>query len=126
MIAIVTPNLVANASAKKKKTYKAVCNLNNEIIIPLSLFNETTLQIVSVKGWDYDIAVHQKDDTTFDVFLLKCTHMDNQVQLSSEGFICTMHGSTFMKDGSVDKGPAEKPLEQYNAHILEEHLIITP
>ena len=125
MAALLSPGLVFNSSAKNK-AYKAVCNLNNEVIIPLSLFADTNLQIVSVKGWDYDMAVHQKEDKTFAVFLLKCTHMDNAIRLSADGFTCSMHGSTYNKEGEVTKGPAEKPLEQYKANILEENLIITP
>lgn len=125
MAALLSPGLIIQASAKNKKAYKAVCNLNNEVVIPLSLFAENNLQVVSVKGWDYDMAVHQKEDKTFAVFLLKCTHMDNGLQLNQEGFVCSMHGSTYNKEGEVTKGPAEKPLEQYTATIHEDHLIIT-
>lgn len=123
---LISPGFVTEASAKgSKKAYKAVCNLNNEVIIPLSLFAETNLQIVSVKDWDYDMAVHQKEDKSFAVFLLKCTHMDNELRLSQDGFVCSMHGSTYDKSGEVTKGPAEKPLEQYKGTISEDHLIIT-
>jgi Rieske Fe-S protein len=126
MAGLIMPGLLPVASAKGKKTYKAVCNANNEVVIPLSLFAESNIQVVSVKGWDYDMAVHQKEDKTFAVFLLKCTHMDNSIHLGPEGFVCSLHGSTYNKEGEVVKGPAEKPLEQYKGTVSEENLIITP
>jgi Rieske Fe-S protein len=72
------------------------------------------------------MAVHKKEDGTYGVFLLRCTHMDNEIHLSADGFVCNMHGSTFDKSGNVLKGPAEKPLEQYRAIPNEENLVITP
>lgn len=126
MSGILAPGLLMPAAAKNRKAYKAVQTANNEVIIPVSLFADTNLQIVRVKGWDYDMAVHQKEDGSYEVFLLRCTHMDNEIHLTAEGFICTMHGSTFDKSGAVLKGPAEKPLEQYHASVQEENLIITP
>lgn len=126
MTGLFSPGLILTAAAKNKKTYKAVQTAGNEVFVPLSLFEESNIQIVSVKGWEYDMAVHKQDDGNFSVFLLRCTHMDNAVQLSSEGFVCSMHGSTYDKSGNVTKGPAEKPLEQYHAAIIEDHLVITP
>ncbi|HTN18229.1 MAG TPA: Rieske (2Fe-2S) protein [Chitinophagaceae bacterium] len=126
MAGVMIPGLLQPAAAKGKKAYKAICNANNEVIVPLSLFEESNIQVISVKGWDYDMAVYRKEDQTFSVFLLKCTHMDNPIHLSAEGFVCSLHGSTYNKDGQVSKGPAEQALQQYKGNIHEEHLIITP
>jgi Rieske Fe-S protein len=127
MAALVMPTLVSSASAKekKRKPYKTELTENNEIIIPISLFVDTKMQIVTVKGWDFDIAVIQKEDLSFNVFLLKCTHMDNALKSAPEGFTCSLHGSSYNLMGDVTQGPAEKSLEQYKAIQKEENIIIT-
>ena len=125
-VAILSPGMVLTAAAKVKKAYKAVMTAANEVIIPVSLFAEQAMQIVSVKGWDYDMAVCKQEDGSYQVFLLKCTHMDNAVQATGSGFACSIHGSTYDQNGLVTKGPAEAPLEQYHATINEDNLIITP
>lgn len=39
-----------------------------------------------------------------------CTHLGCIVKATPDGFACPCHGSGFMKDGTVVKGPAPKPL----------------
>ena len=39
--------------------------VNNTIQVPLQLFENSTLQIVRPKGWQYDIAVQKKPDNSF-------------------------------------------------------------
>lgn len=39
-----------------------------------------------------------------------CTHLGCVVKATTKGFECPCHGSGFMKDGTVVKGPAPKPL----------------
>lgn len=115
---------IAAYGKDRGKVYKTELNGNNEVIIPLELFNETTLQVVRVKKQYYDIAVHKKEDGTFDAILMKCTHMDNQLTITGEGFHCNLHGSEFDKQGAVVKGPAEQPLTMYTTTINEGNLII--
>jgi Rieske Fe-S protein len=126
MAGVVAPfSISAMGKGNKQKAYKAIQNEQNEVLIPLALFATQKVQVVTVKGWDYDMAVMQKEDQSYAVFLLKCTHMDNPIHLSSEGFVCTMHGSTYNQSGEVTKGPAEKPLEQYLASIRADQIVIT-
>lgn len=122
---IVLPQFAIPASAKKRKVFRAVCNEQKQVIIPAALFEDSTLQIVSVKDWTYDLAVHSKEDGSFDVFLLKCTHHDNELEITEDGFLCNRHGSMFDKTGAVTEGPAAKPLEQFPAVRSEDQIIIT-
>lgn len=39
-----------------------------------------------------------------------CTHLGCIVRATAEGFECPCHGSRFHGDGSVERGPAPKPL----------------
>lgn len=119
----VMPSFIAQAG-KKNSVYKTKLNENNEIEIPLSLFETGNLQFVRIKKWFYDIAVHKEEDETYTAILMKCTHMDNQLNLTGEGFRCSLHGSEFGKKGEVLKGPAEHPLKIYSTVINNENLVI--
>ncbi|XZF16566.1 ubiquinol-cytochrome c reductase iron-sulfur subunit [Chitinophagaceae bacterium MMS25-I14] len=121
---LMMPGLV-NLAAAKDKVYKTKVNDKNQLEIPVSLFADTNLQIIRVKGWDYDVALHKREDGTFAAILMKCTHMDNQITLTGEGFQCSMHGSRFDTEGKVLNGPAEVPLIQYKAILNQEIITIS-
>lgn len=98
--------------------------VNDIIEVPLAAFTQSALQIVRPKGWYYDIAVQKKNDNTFSSLLLQCTHQDNQLDITGNGYHCSLHGSVFDKEGKVKKGPAEMPLHQYTTTINQDKLII--
>jgi Rieske Fe-S protein len=98
---------------------------NNELQLPLTLFEKNPLQIVRVKGLNYDIAVQQKDKENYIALLLQCTHADNELIPAQSGYSCSLHGSQFNQDGKVIKGPAEISLKKYKTTISNNHLIIT-
>ncbi len=112
-------------AAAKAKVFKVALNDKNEAELPLSLFEETTLQFIRVKGSFYDIALHKEEDGTYTAMLMKCTHMDNQLVLTGEGFRCSLHGSEYDKKGTVTKGPAEAPLLIYPTALTETSVLIT-
>ena len=92
--------------------------------MPLSLFEEGNLKFVRIKHWFYDIAVHKEEDQAYTAILMKCTHMDNQLNITGDGFRCSLHGSEFGKQGEVIKGPAERALKTYETTIVNENLVI--
>jgi len=94
-----------------------------KISVPISLFEKETIQLIRPKGWMYNIAVF-KTIIGFDAVLMKCTHMDNQLHPSFEGFRCNMHGSEFNKEGKVKKGPAEKDLQHFDVVLKEGYVEI--
>lgn len=98
--------------------------VDKQVTVPLSLFDNTTMQLVRPKGWYYDIAVEKKGDGSFAALLLQCTHQANQLTPDGNGFHCPLHGSQFDKNGDVKKGPAERPLLQYKTLLEKDHLII--
>jgi Rieske Fe-S protein len=97
---------------------------NNELQLPLTLFDKSPLQIVRVKGINYDIAVHKKEND-FTALLLRCTHAENEVLPDRNGYSCSLHGSRFNESGKVIKGPAETSLKKYKTTISNNYLIIT-
>lgn len=87
---------------------------NGQVLVPVSEFAQTPLQLVRPEGWIYSIAVKKQEDNTWSAFLLKCTHQDNQLTVSgTNGYTCSLHGSSFNGQGQVTKGPAERQLRSY-------------
>jgi len=97
---------------------------DRKLSVPLSLFDKGPLQFVRPRGWYYDIAVQKNENNEYTALLMQCSHQENQLTPSANGFHCTMHGSDFAKDGSVKKGPAELPLKQYKTSLQNGFLII--
>src|SRR4051812_48156616 len=86
---------------------------DHKIAVPLTMFTDTDAQIISVKGLDYDLSVRKEKDGSYTALLMRCTHADNQLNSTGNGFVCTLHGSTFDKEGAVTQGPAEQHLKKY-------------
>jgi len=120
---VALPSLTATAGTKRK-VYKTELNDNKQAEIPLALFAESSLQIVRIKHSYYDIAVHKEEDGSYKAMLMKCTHMDNQLNITDSGFLCSQHGSEYDTKGIVTKGPAETPLFIYETNINETTLFI--
>ena len=98
--------------------------IDNKVVVPLSLFTENTVQIIRPKNYEYDIAVRKINDTRFLALQMRCTHADNQLTSTGNGFLCNLHGSNFDKEGNVTKGPAEFSLIKYLTELRPEQLII--
>lgn len=105
------------------KSYRAVMN-GNEVTVPLNLFDAAPLQLVSPKSYAYEIAVRKLPDNTYEALLLRCTHQHNPLTPTGNGYMCTVHGSQFDKDGNVKKGPAATHLLQLKTEIQQSNLII--
>jgi len=98
---------------------------DKKITMPLSMFDQNSLQFVRPKGWYYDIAVQKKEDNSYSALLLMCTHQENQLTPAGKnGYTCSLHGSQFDANGTVRKGPAQEPLERFNTTIENNNLII--
>jgi cytochrome b6-f complex iron-sulfur subunit len=71
------------------------------------------------------IIIH--DNQGFRAISLVCPHLGCTVNVTSEGFSCPCHGSRFMPDGSLRKGPASHPLNSIPIEVdAEDHLILFP
>ena len=92
--------------------------------MPLTMFDKSPLQFVRPKGWYYDIAVQKKEDNSYSALLMQCTHQENQLTPTGNGFTCSLHGSQFDKAGNVRKGSAEQHLEGYRTFVDNGNLII--
>lgn len=98
---------------------------DNQLEVPLTLFEKSNTLFVRPKGWQYDVAVQKNEEGNYNALLLQCTHMDNQLTPSQNGYVCSLHGSRFSSQGDVLKGPAETGLKKYKTIIKNNHLIIS-
>ncbi|HEY4787820.1 MAG TPA: Rieske (2Fe-2S) protein [Bacteroidales bacterium] len=119
-IAMVTGSLT---SCSQLPIYKTAI-LENKVAVPLNLFQQTSLQIIKPAGYDYNIALQKENDGTFTALLLRCTHSDNQLSSTGNGFVCNLHGSRFDKEGIVLKGPAERPLKRLRTSLSSDNVTI--
>jgi cytochrome b6-f complex iron-sulfur subunit len=64
------------------------------------------------------ILVHTQNG--FSAISLVCTHLGCTVESKPEGFACPCHGSRFDPQGSVTRGPAQKPLQALRTGITSD------
>lgn len=97
---------------------------SNQVTVPVSLFAQSDFCVIQPKNFSYNIALHREKDGTYIALLLRCTHADNQLISTGNGFKCELHGSAFDKDGRVTQGPAERSLKKYPTEIRSGKIII--
>lgn len=97
---------------------------NNKVTVPVSLFAQSDFQVIQPKDLFYNIGLRKEKDGTYTALLLRCTHADNQLISTGNGFKCNLHGSTFDKEGQVTQGPAERSLKKYQTEIISDQIII--
>lgn len=114
---------LSSCSPASFSVYKATVN-DKKIAVPLDRFVKSPLQIVRPAGLYYDIAVQKKNAGEYEALALLCTHQHNQLTATGNGYTCSLHGSTFDKGGNVTKGPAERPLQQFETTVSGGELII--
>ena len=113
----------SSCTTAKYSVYKASVN-NKTIEVPAALFAASPMQIVRPNGWYRDIAVQKKEDGTYTALLLECTHQENALTVTGNGFHCSLHGSDFDRTGKVRKGPAELSLTNYSTSVQAENILI--
>ncbi|MDB5144312.1 MAG: Rieske (2Fe-2S) protein [Mucilaginibacter sp.] len=103
--------------------YKTAAS-NNKVSVPVSLFAQSNFQIIQPKDFYYNIGLRKEQDGTYTALLLRCTHADNQLVPTGNGFKCNLHGSAFDQEGQVTQGPAERSLKKYQTEIISDQIII--
>ena len=53
-----------------------------------------------------------------------CTHLGCTVEIQESLLVCPCHGSTYDRQGSVLKGPAERALARYRAELSPDGVVI--
>ncbi|MDT5235018.1 MAG: hypothetical protein QOF47_1005 [Mycobacterium sp.] len=72
-----------------------------------------------------DVVVTQPSAGEFKGFSARCTHKGCTVDKVADGTIdCPCHGSKFNLDGTVAKGPAQKPLEAQAVTVQGDSIVL--
>lgn len=116
-------DLASCSPAAGTTTFKPAIT-GNKIEVPLSLFESQSFKIISPDKFQYEIAIEKKQDGNFKALLLRCTHQENQLTTTGNGYTCSLHGSRFDKEGNVVKGPAEIALKELKTQIIKPNLLI--
>ena len=121
-------NLAASCSpavGKSAESLKPVIN-DGKVEIPLSRFESSSIVIISPANYNYEIAILKTTDekNKYRSLLLSCTHYENQLTITGNGYVCAAHGSRFDREGNVLKGPAEHNLKTLKTEITNDSLII--
>ncbi|PSL46731.1 Rieske-like 2Fe-2S protein [Chitinophaga niastensis] len=121
-VSISMADLLSSCSTPMK-SYSAAMH-GSQVEVPLNLFDTAPLQMVSPKNYAYEIAVRKLPDNTYEALLLRCTHQHNPLTPTGNGYLCTVHGSQFDKEGNAKKGPAATHLLQLKTEVQQNNLII--
>jgi Rieske Fe-S protein len=113
----------ALSSCATLPVYKTTMS-NKKVTVPVSLFAQSDFQLIQPKDLFYNIGLRKEKDGTYTALLLRCTHADNQLMSTGNGFKCNLHGSTFDREGQVTQGPAERSLKKYPTEVIADQIII--
>jgi Rieske Fe-S protein len=119
-----TSSLLMSFSPKGRSAVYKTQLVDQKLTVPVTELTSRPLTIVRAHDMDYDVAVHQNEDDTYEALLLQCTHFNNPLIVNGSSYSCTLHGSEFDLHGQVKKGPASVPLTQLPCTIVENNLII--
>jgi Rieske Fe-S protein len=98
--------------------------IQDTVRFPVTSFATESIQLIRPSGWYFDIAVRKTGTNQFEALLLECTHQQNQLIASDNGYKCNLHGSQFNLDGQVVKGPAERSLKHFSTSLDQGQVVI--
>lgn len=69
------------------------------------------------------VVVIRREDEIYALSLV-CTHLGCTVNVTPNNLVCPCHGSVFDRDGTVLKGPSDKPLERLEVREQGDSLVV--
>jgi len=122
---LLSSGLMADAlsSCAPYPVYEAVV-ANSRIVVPISILGKDDIKIIRANNLDYDIALQRESNGSYTALLLRCTHASNPLKYTGSEFVCSLHGSTFNKEGNVTEGPAVHELKKLDTTVSDSNLSI--
>jgi cytochrome b6-f complex iron-sulfur subunit len=75
-------------------------------------------------GGEATLYVLALDDGGFAVLSPICTHLQCTVNVDGSQLLCPCHGSTYDRTGRVLRGPAERPLQRFDARLGADGMLV--
>lgn len=79
---------------------------------------------LQIEGRENPAFLVRADEGRYIALSSVCTHLGCQVRKLPQSFRCPCHGSTYDLEGTVLRGPAQRPLMRYRTETVEGGVII--
>jgi Rieske Fe-S protein len=93
-------------------------------VLKNSFTEKNKIVLVRNTKLEWDIALVKVSEMEYAALQMKCTHLDNPLTATQNGFYCNSHGSSFNLSGKVTQEPAINDLKKYATTISNEEIII--
>jgi len=104
--------------------YKAQAGDENKILVPVAELAGKNYLTVRTPQLNNDILIVKENEQKYHTLLMRCTHQDNALVVTSTGLVCNAHGSRFDMEGNVTKEPATRPLQRFKTEIINSNISI--
>ena len=95
-----------------------------KVSVPLTELSNSDFKLVRLKNFGYDVGLQKQPDGSYIALALLCSHANNPLSKTGNGYTCSLHGSRFDINGNVKRGPAERSLTRLPVQQLPDHLEI--
>lgn len=96
------------------------------IVVPKSMFtDESKLVIIKNEAAAFDMVLVDLGNNVYKAMELQCTHQENPLIPTKNGFFCNAHGSAYTLEGKVKQEPALTDMKSFLVSIENENIIIT-
>lgn len=123
---LASTGILVNAlqSCNMPKNLVKVEKKDGKLALDENLFLTNTTILLRTNSWDYDIAVSKCVDGSFVAVEMKCSHYAESLSQTGRGFVCDAHGSVFDTQGKVQKGPAQRNLQQFRVGRENNQIVV--
>lgn len=99
---------------------------SGNIAVPKSMFTpESQMVIIKNEAAAFDMVVVNLGNNVYKAMELQCTHQENPLIPTKNGFFCNAHGSAYTLEGKVKQEPALTDMKSFPLKVEGDQLIIT-
>ncbi|PCH82978.1 MAG: hypothetical protein COB89_03925 [Piscirickettsiaceae bacterium] len=105
--------LLTGCPAKAVRHTKVEISPNNELIVRQSVFIKDRYVLLQHPDNKFLICIYKSMRGKYFATLMECTHQSCATDIVAKHIICPCHGSRFVMNGDVIKGPATENLKTF-------------
>lgn len=96
----------------------------NTIDVPVQGFVNSTYNVVTDPTNPYDILLVKDSPGAYHAVYLQCTYDQKGLDPTPSEIVCPVCASTYHFDGTVNNGPADKSLTQFNTELNPDQTLV--